>query len=88
MERLCGSRRFCYACLSLAPDLSPPSITIEEIIVVLTLVFRFVAVVSLAFCSWPALAQQFSADMVRLQGFLSRNGLPHHILDPAIDREA
>jgi len=67
MERLCGSRRFCYACLSLAPDLSPPSVTIEEIIVVLTLVFRFVAVVSLAFCSWPALAQQFSADMVRLK---------------------
>jgi thioredoxin reductase (NADPH) len=28
------------------------------------------------------------ADIVRLQGFLSRNGWPHHLLDPAIDHEA
>jgi thioredoxin reductase (NADPH) len=28
------------------------------------------------------------ADVVRLQGFLSRNGWPHHLLDPATDHEA
>jgi thioredoxin reductase (NADPH) len=27
-------------------------------------------------------------DVVRLQGFLSRNGYPHHLLDPANEREA
>src|SRR5450432_3931059 len=29
-----------------------------------------------------------SADVVRLQGFLTRNSYPHHLLDPATDREA
>jgi thioredoxin reductase (NADPH) len=29
-----------------------------------------------------------SADMVRLQGFLTRNGYPHHLLDPATDAAA
>jgi thioredoxin reductase (NADPH) len=29
-----------------------------------------------------------SPDVVRLQGFLSRNGYPHQLLDPAEDREA
>jgi thioredoxin reductase (NADPH) len=27
-----------------------------------------------------------TADMVRLQGFLSRNGHPHTVLDPSVDR--
>lgn len=29
-----------------------------------------------------------SSGVVRLQGFLARNGYPHHILDPALDTEA
>jgi thioredoxin reductase (NADPH) len=29
-----------------------------------------------------------NADMVRLQGFLTRNGYPHHVVDPADDAEA
>jgi thioredoxin reductase (NADPH) len=29
-----------------------------------------------------------SADVVRLQGFLTRNGYPHHLLDPASDKDA
>src|ERR1044072_5049371 len=29
-----------------------------------------------------------SAGVVRLQGFLTRNGYPHHLLDPARDRDA
>jgi len=29
-----------------------------------------------------------SADMIRLQGFLSRNGYPHHLLDPESNPEA
>ncbi|MEO8459920.1 MAG: FAD-dependent oxidoreductase [Dokdonella sp.] len=29
-----------------------------------------------------------SADIVRLEGFLTRNGVPHHVLDPAVDTEA
>jgi thioredoxin reductase (NADPH) len=29
-----------------------------------------------------------SADLIRLQGFLTRNGYPHHLLDPAIDKDA
>ncbi|MBI5128483.1 MAG: FAD-dependent oxidoreductase [Rhodopseudomonas palustris] len=29
-----------------------------------------------------------SSDAVRLMGFLTRNGLPHHLLDPAVDRDA
>ena len=29
-----------------------------------------------------------SADVIRLQGFLTRNGYPHHLLDPASDSDA
>src|SRR5690606_14089085 len=29
-----------------------------------------------------------TADMIRLQNFLRRNGHPHHLLDPAVDQEA
>src|SRR6195256_897984 len=29
-----------------------------------------------------------SADVVRLQGFLTRNGIPHHLLDPDRDHDA
>jgi thioredoxin reductase (NADPH) len=29
-----------------------------------------------------------SGDLLRLQGFLTRNGYPHHLLDPAIDKDA
>ena len=29
-----------------------------------------------------------SADVIRLQGFLTRNSYPHHLLDPATDNEA
>jgi thioredoxin reductase (NADPH) len=29
-----------------------------------------------------------SADMIRLDGFLTRNGYPHHLIDPATDPEA
>ncbi|MDB5617165.1 FAD-dependent oxidoreductase [Tardiphaga sp.] len=29
-----------------------------------------------------------TADVVRLQGFLTRNGYPHHLLDPASDKDA
>src|SRR5437870_4586917 len=29
-----------------------------------------------------------SGDMVRLQGFLTRNGYPHHLLDPATAPDA
>src|SRR3954447_26085180 len=29
-----------------------------------------------------------SSNLIRLQGFLSRNGYPHHLLDPATDKDA
>jgi thioredoxin reductase (NADPH) len=29
-----------------------------------------------------------TADVIRLQGFLTRNGYPHHLLDPASDQDA
>ncbi len=29
-----------------------------------------------------------SSDVIRLQGFLTRNGYPHHLLDPASDHDA
>src|SRR3982075_4231235 len=29
-----------------------------------------------------------SAGVIRLQGFLTRNGIPHHLLDPAADKDA
>src|SRR5712675_1355258 len=29
-----------------------------------------------------------SAGVIRLQGFLTRNGYPHHLLDPATDKDA
>jgi hypothetical protein len=29
-----------------------------------------------------------SSDVVRLQGFLTRNAYPHQVLDPAVDRDA
>ena len=37
----------------------------------------------------PALiGSPFASDMVRLQGFLSRNGYPYHLLDPQADKDA
>nr|WP_295848525.1 cyclic nucleotide-binding domain-containing thioredoxin-disulfide reductase [Tardiphaga sp.] len=29
-----------------------------------------------------------AADVIRLRGFLTRNGYPHHLLDPAVDKDA
>ena len=29
-----------------------------------------------------------TSDVLRLQGFLTRNGYPHHLLDPAVDTDA
>jgi thioredoxin reductase (NADPH) len=34
------------------------------------------------------IGQANSRDLIRLQGFLTRNGYPHHLLDPASDHEA
>jgi thioredoxin reductase (NADPH) len=34
------------------------------------------------------IGQSTSADVVRLQGFLTRNGWPHHLLDPTQDPDA
>jgi thioredoxin reductase (NADPH) len=37
----------------------------------------------------PALiGEARSPDVIRLQGFLTRNGFPHHLLDPAADMDA
>jgi thioredoxin reductase (NADPH) len=37
----------------------------------------------------PALiGSSVASDMVRLQGFLTRNGYPYHLLDPAVDKDA
>ena len=38
--------------------------------------------------STPSPGSAGAADVIRLDGFLARNGYPHHLLDPARDLEA
>jgi thioredoxin reductase (NADPH) len=51
------------------------------------LILRRVALIEMG--AGPVLiGEETNPDTVRLQGFLARNGYPHHLLDPASDTEA
>jgi thioredoxin reductase (NADPH) len=51
-------------------------------------VLRRVALINLEGGGPILIGSPSSGDMVRLQGFLTRNGYPHHLLDPATDGAA
>jgi thioredoxin reductase (NADPH) len=52
------------------------------------LILRRVALIELGAGGPVLIGPASSPDVVRLQGFLTRNGYPHQLLDPAEDREA
>lgn len=52
------------------------------------LILRRVALIDSGQSGAVLVGPQNSSGMVRLRGFLSRNGEPHHVLDPAEDAEA
>ncbi len=52
------------------------------------LILRRVALLKGGAAGAVLIGSQNAADMIRLQGFLTRNGYPHHLLDPARDLEA
>jgi thioredoxin reductase (NADPH) len=52
------------------------------------LVLRRVALIETGAGGPVLIGPEANPDIVRLQGFLARNGYPHQVLDPAQDREA
>lgn len=52
------------------------------------MILRRVSLIQEAVGGPVLIGSPWSGDMVRLQGFLTRNGYPHHLLDPAVDPEA
>jgi thioredoxin reductase (NADPH) len=52
------------------------------------LILRRVALLQASTGGVVLIGPSAAADVIRLQGFLARNGYPHHLLDPATDPEA
>ena len=52
------------------------------------LILRRVALLQGGACGVVLIGSPASADVIRLESFLTRNGYPHHLLDPATDPEA
>ena len=52
------------------------------------LILRRVSLIQSAASGPVLIGSSNSADVVRLQGFLTSNGYPHHLIDPASDAEA
>src|SRR5271168_4535456 len=52
------------------------------------LILRRVALIEASAGGAVLIGSPASADVVRLDGFLTRNGYPHHLLDPAREQEA
>ncbi len=52
------------------------------------LILRRVALLKGGAAGAVLIGSSSGADVIRLQGFLTRNGYPHHLLDPARDLEA
>ena len=52
------------------------------------LILRRVALIEGGAAGAVLIGSPGAADVIRLQGFLTRNGYPHHLLDPARDPEA
>ena len=52
------------------------------------LILRRVALIQGGAAGAVLIGSADAADVIRLQGFLTRNGYPHHLLDPARDLEA
>ena len=53
-----------------------------------TLILRRVALIETGAGGPVLIGSEDSPDIVRLQGFLTRNAYPHQVLDPATDRDA
>ena len=52
------------------------------------LILRRVALLQAGLAGPVLIGAQGAADVIRLEGFLARNGIPNHLLDPAKDPEA
>jgi thioredoxin reductase (NADPH) len=52
------------------------------------LILRRVALIDHGAGGPVPIGPETNPDLIRLQGFLSRNGYPHQVLDPALDRDA
>jgi thioredoxin reductase (NADPH) len=52
------------------------------------LILRRVALLEASVGGVVLIGPPASADMIRLDGFLTRNGYPHHLIDPATEQEA
>src|SRR5271157_3689937 len=52
------------------------------------LILRRVALIQGGAVGAVLIGSPASADVIRLEGFLTRNGYPHHLLDPATEHEA
>jgi len=52
------------------------------------LILRRVALIQGGAAGVVLIGSPASADVIRLEGFLTRNGYPHHLLDPATEQEA
>src|SRR3954469_17492181 len=52
------------------------------------LILRRVSLIQEAVGGPVLIGSPTAADLIRLQGFLTRNGYPHHLLDPATDKDA
>ena len=52
------------------------------------LILRRVSLIQAAVGGPALIGLANSRDVIRLQGFLARNGHPHHLLDPATDKDA
>ena len=52
------------------------------------LILRRVALIEASVGGVVLIGPPASADVIRLDGFLTRNGYPHHLLDPATEQEA
>ena len=52
------------------------------------LILRRVALIEASVGGAVLIGSPVSADVIRLESFLARNGYPHHLLDPATEQEA
>lgn len=78
-------------CLQIAPDRLRALLVAEADLgerIMRALILRRVNLLQGGVGGPVLIGSAMSSDAVRLMGFLTRNGLPHHLLDPAVDRDA
>jgi thioredoxin reductase (NADPH) len=77
--------------LLISPDRLRTLLVAEAVLgerIMRALILRRVSLIDAGHSGAVLVGAQNSSGMVRLRGFLSRNGQPHHVLDPAEDPEA